>query len=76
MKKKKLKKEIAELRSENQALRERIEKLENLSRITVMECSDSEPEHWEKVCTSAVTWYKDYKMKNPTNLDQILRQGL
>ena len=34
MKKKKLKKEIAELRSENQALRERIEKLENLSRIT------------------------------------------
>ncbi len=72
MKKKKLKKEIAELRGENQALRERIEKLENLSRITMMVGSVPDLSEEEKY-RGIVRRYKEQKELNPTNLNQILQ---
>lgn len=59
MRKKRLKKGIAELRSKNQALRKRIE----------------EPD-WKEECTKTVKWWKEYRTKNPTSLNQILRQEL
>ena len=68
MKKKKLKKELAELRSENQALRERIEKLENLSRITTIVGSvpdSSEKEKYREI----VRHYKEHEALNSTKLD-------
>lgn len=74
MKKKRLKKGIAELRSENQALRKRIEKLEKLSQVTAVECSTPKLSDEEKY-RGIARHCKECNGLNPKNLDGAF-QGL
>ncbi len=64
MKKKKLKKEIAELRSEIQALQEKIEKMEQASRNVFIKRNEPDPD-WKEECKKAVEYMKKQCPRDP-----------